>query len=161
MKLYIKLYLCYDQGRAGNQNGFPAFLLAETQTSGASYAARRRTALILVLPPRERVARLSHRAPERRLTTTPMAISFGRATMRRARRTVAAVLPYLIGFGILDVIGRFTALETQPLLEASNKIKWVVQLVCAGDILRFLAINAWPIIMEAPFGALSRWRAPS
>ena len=46
---------------------------------------------------------------------------------------------------------RFTALETQPrLLEASNKIKWVVRLVCAGDILRFLAINAWPIIMEAP-----------
>ena len=98
------------------------------------------------------MASLSHRAPERRLTLVQIAISLGRATMRRARRTAAAVLPYLIGFGILDVIGRFTAPETQPqLLEASNKIKWVVQLVCAGDILRFLAINAWPIIMEAPF----------
>ena len=52
--------------RAINQNGFPAFL--KPRTSGASYAARRRTGLILVLLPRERVARLSHRAPERRLT---------------------------------------------------------------------------------------------
>ena len=66
MKLYEVIYM-YMLTK-GNQNGFPAFCKQELRTSGASYAARRRTGSILVLLPRERVARLSHRAPERRLT---------------------------------------------------------------------------------------------
>ena len=131
----------------GNQNGFPAFLLAETQTSGASYAARRRTGVFLVLLPRERVARLPHRAPERRLTLTPIAIRIGGATMGRAWRTAVAVLQYFAGFALTSWAVSFILLATMPLLElALDKIPSATRDVCAGAL---LSIIAWLYVKEA------------
>jgi len=93
------------------------------------------------------VARLSHRAPERRLTLTPIAIRIGRATMRRARRTAVAVLQYFAAFVLTPWIVSLIVPATMPLLElALDKVPSATRDVCAGAL---LSIIAWLYVKEA------------